>query len=138
MSDAAANKAILEQVYRRWHETRGGSLNEFFEIFADEILWGSLAHGAAPVAFTAQARGKSEVRGYFNGLLEGWHMVYYRVHHFIAEGERVVMVGATAWTNKATGKTCDTPKVDIWRFQNGRAIEFFEFYDTAGLLAAAT
>jgi len=25
---------------------------------------------------------------------------------------------------RATGKTCDTPKVDVWRFQDGRAVEF--------------
>lgn len=138
MSDPVANKAILDQIYRRWHETRGGSLDEFFEIFGEEINWGSLAHGEAPVSFTARAIGKGKVRGYFAGLLEGWSMIYYRVDHLIAEGDRVVMVGATAWTNKATGKTCDTPKVDVWRFHEGRAVEFFEYYDTAKLLAAAT
>jgi len=138
MSDPATNKAILENAYRRWHETRGGCVDEFFEIFGDEIRWGSLAHGAAPVAFTARALGRSEVRGYFDGLLAAWTMIYYRVDHLIAEDDRVVMVGATAWTNKATGKTCDTPKVDVWRFHEGRAIEFFEYYDTAMLLAAAT
>jgi len=138
MSDPATNKAILATTYQRWHETRGGSVDEFFEIFGEKIRWGSLAHGAAPVSFTARAIGKAEVRGYFDGLLEVWSMVYYRVDHLIAEGDRVVMVGATAWTNKATGKTCDTPKVDVWRFDAGRAVEFFEYYDTARLLAAAS
>src|SRR4051812_16790222 len=138
MSDPVANKALLANAYHRWHETRGGCVDEFMDIFADEISWGSLAQGAEPAAFTAKAVGKAEARGYFDALLAGWSMEYYRVDHLIAEGDRVVMVGATAWTNKGTGKICDTPKVDVWRFQDGRAVEFYEYYDTAKLFAAAT
>jgi ketosteroid isomerase-like protein len=138
MSDAAANKALLADVYRRWHETRGGCLEEVIGIFADEIRFGSLAQGAAPVAFTALAIGKEQMRGYFAGLLSGWSMIHYTVDHMIAEGEHVAVIGSTAWTNKATGKVADTPKVDVWRLQNGRAVEFYEYYDTAKLFAAAT
>jgi ketosteroid isomerase-like protein len=30
-----------------------------------------------------------------------------------------------------------TPKVDVWRFRDGKAVEFSEFYDTAQAYAAA-
>ena len=58
-------------------------------------------------------------------------------HYFVAENDRVVVVGATKWTNKETGKAFETPKIDIWRFRDGRAIEFFEHYDTAQILDPA-
>jgi len=61
----------------------------------------------------------------------------YKVHYFVAESDCVVVVGATKWTNKETGKSFETPKIDIWRFRDGRAIEFFEHYDTAQILDAA-
>ncbi len=137
-SQAEANKALLETTYRRWHETKGGCLDELIGIFADEIKFGSLAEGAPPATFTAFAVGPHEMRHYFSQLLGGWSMVHYTVDYMIADGDRVAVVGSTAWTSKQTGKSVDTPKVDIWRFKDGRAVEFYEYYDTAKLFAAAT
>lgn len=137
MSDAAANKAVLEDLYRRWHDSKGGALEELIGLFDDNVKFGSLAEGAAPALFTARSIGKEEMRGYFAGLLGGWSMIHYTVDCLIADGDRVAVVGSTAWTNKATGKIVDTPKVDVWRFKDGRAIEFYEYYDTAKMFAAA-
>jgi len=48
------------------------------------------------------------------------------------------MRGSTAWRHKRTGKVADTPKVDFWRFRDGKAVEFYEYYDTAAVFAAAS
>lgn len=65
-------------------------------------------------------------------------MIDYVVDHYVAQDDRVVVIGHTAWRNKRTNKVTDTPKVDVWRFdESGKAIEFFEYYDTAGIVAAA-
>ena len=64
-------------------------------------------------------------------------MIHYTIDEYVAEGDRVVAIGSTAWKNRATGKVFDTPKVDVWRFENGRAIAFFELYDTAMVLETA-
>jgi ketosteroid isomerase-like protein len=138
MSDATPNKSTLEHIYRRWHETRGGSLEEMIDVFADDIEFGSLADGADPVAFTAPAKGKEQMRGYFNGLLTDWSMIHYTIDHMIAEGDRIAAVGSTAWIFKATGKKVETRKVDVWRFKDGRVVEFYEYFDTAKLFAATT
>lgn len=137
MPDAAANKAALETIYRRWHESKGGALEELIGIFDDTVQFGSLAEGTSPAVFTARAVGTTEMRGYFSGLLSSWSMIHYTVDTMIAEGDRVAVVGSTAWTNKTTGKTVETPKVDVWTFRNGRAVAFYEYYDTAKLFAAA-
>jgi len=31
----------------------------------------------------------------------------------------------------------ETPKVDFWRFRDGKAVEFYEYFDTACVAAAA-
>jgi ketosteroid isomerase-like protein len=41
---------------------------------------------------------------------------------------------STAWRNKKAGKVCETRKVDVWRFRDGRAIEFYEYFDTTKLI----
>ena len=45
--------------------------------------------------------------------------------------------GSTPWRNVRTGRRAETPKVDVWRFPDGKAVEFFEYYDTAKLAEAA-
>ena len=77
------------------------------------------------------------MKAYFDGLLTDWTMVHYTVDEYIAQGDTVVARGACAWTNKTTGKIAETPKVDFWRFRDGKAVEFYEYFDTACVAAAA-
>jgi uncharacterized protein len=56
---------------------------------------------------------------------------------FIAEGDRVAVLGSTAWRNSKTGRAVDTAKADFWTFRDGKVVEFHELYDTAALIAGA-
>lgn len=138
MSNEEKNVAILREAYGQWHESRGKSVDQFLSVCDQTISFGSLPRGEAPMQFATQYNGREKLRGYFNDLLDQWSMNSYEVMEFIAQGDRVVMQGVCSWTNKATGKTCETPKVDIWRFRDGKAIEFYELFDTAAAFAAAT
>jgi ketosteroid isomerase-like protein len=73
---------------------------------------------------------------YFQTLARDWEMVSFDCDRFIDGGDDVVMVGRCAWRNRATGKIVDTPKVDIWRFENGRAVEFLEMFDSLAFMRA--
>src|SRR5436190_2042211 len=133
-----ANVAMLQEAYRRWHDTRGGSVDHWMTICDENIKFGSLAQGAERVEYLTAYKARDELKHYFEGLLRDWEMIDYVAEHFVAQGDRVVMLGRTSWRNKHTGKVCSTPKVDSWRFANGKAVEFYEYYDTAGVLAAMT
>ena len=138
MSNAAANKTILERAYKSRDQSKGKALEELLAVFSDNAQFGSLAGRAAPAAFVVPADGKTEMRGYFNELLTNWSMNYYKIDHMIAEGDRVAAIGSTGWTCKATGKKIDTPKVDVWTFKDGKAVAFYEYFDTAGMITAMT
>ena len=139
MPSVNPNVEILKPLYAKWHETKGGSVEDWMAILADEIDFRSLAMGQLEGGrFTAPRSSREAVRGYFEELLGEWKMVHFTVDEFIADGGRVCMIGSTAWTHKTSGKTVETPKVDVWRFENGKAVAFFEYYDTAGLVACAT
>jgi ketosteroid isomerase-like protein len=137
LSDEARNVAILKDAYERWHQTRGGSVEHWLGLVDHNISFGSLARGAPPLEFAAHYDSRDKLRAYFEGLVGGWTMIHYTVHEFIAQGDAVVMRGATSWRNKQTGKEAETPKVDFWRFRDGKAVEFYEYFDTAAVLAAA-
>ena len=136
MSDEAANVAVLKDAYRRWHDSRGGSVDHWMSICDENIKFGSLAQGATGVEYLTSYNARDELKKYFNGLLRDWEMIEYRPDEFVAQGDRVVMIGHCSWRARASGKVVTTPKADVWRFANGKAVEFYEFFDTAQVVAA--
>ena len=125
------NLGRLQQAYARWNETRGGSVDLWMTLVDDNIKFGSLAQHAPEMAFATDYSSGVALKKYFEGLLAEWEMIHYTVDEFVSEGEVVVMRGHCAWRHRKTGKNVETPKVDWWRFHEGRAIEFYEYFDTA-------
>jgi ketosteroid isomerase-like protein len=134
----AENVAMLRDAYAAWAQSRGKDCECWMNILADDASLASLADGAPEMAFSAQRTSRDQIRGYLDDLARDWDMVSFDMNDFIAQGDRVVVVGRVAWRNKATGKVAETPKVDVWRLENGKAVDFAEFYDTARSYAAAT
>ena len=134
ISDEANNVAVLKKAYRRWNDSRGGSVDHWMSICAENIAFGSLSQGAEPrVAYLTGYNARDELGRYFEGLARDWEMIEYKVNHLVAQQDRVVMLGHCSWRNKHTGKVVSTPKADSWRFANGKAVEV----DTAQVHAAA-
>lgn len=125
----------LRAAYKAWHDTKGGSIQTWLDLMADRLRFHSLANGAEHVEWTKQRRSKEEVRAYLQGLTATMTMIEYKVDRFVCEGNTVVVIGSTAWFHLKANKRVDTPKVDIWHFNEaGQAIEFTEYYDTAQLI----
>ncbi|MEM7225207.1 MAG: nuclear transport factor 2 family protein [Pseudomonadota bacterium] len=138
MSQEKDNVAILKDAYRRWHETRAASVDLWMDLMTDDIDFRSLAHGSQGMEFTKDCCSKDQVRDYFQGLTSDWEMIYYNADEFVAQDNRVVMIGSCSWRHRKNGNVIDTPKVDIFRMRDGKITAFFELYDTASVIAAAT
>jgi ketosteroid isomerase-like protein len=136
MSDEARNVELLKQAYSCWRDTRGQSCTQWIDICADRIAFGSLANGPPGANYMTAYQSRNDLQGYFDGLQRDWEMMEFEVDHFVAQSDRVVMLGRCAWKYRKTGKVVWTQKADSWRFENGKAVEFYEFYDTAQVLAA--
>lgn len=130
--------AKLKSAYQKWHDTRGQSADEWVTIMADDFAMRSVADGAPGMKFSAPRKGKAAAHDYFSALNEEWEMVYHTADEFLVDGDRVVVFGRVAFRHRGTGKTAESPVVHRWRFRDGQAVEFFEFYDTAKAFAAAT
>lgn len=136
MSDETRNVALLKHAYARWSETLGASAEEWLAICSETISFDSIARGPEGANYLTDYRGRDALRDYFAGLERDWQMIEFAAEHFVAQGDRVVMLGRCAWRYKKTGKVVWTHKADSWRFENGKAVEFFEYYDTAQVHAA--
>ena len=137
MGKEKENAALLRKSFETWHDTRGGSIDHWLQLFAEDVDFRSLAEGDNRLAFTKRRCARDEAAEYLHGLVAQLEMNEYRVDDYIAQGDRVVAIGSTAWTNRQTGKSFDTPKVDLVRFRDGQITEFFELYDTDQVMATS-
>ena len=128
----------IRAAYQAWHDTRGLSSKHWLELMSPNVRFRSLAAGAPGLEFTSDCACTSDVERYFGTLQQDWTMEHYTVDELFGSGDRVVMLGRMAWTHKRTGKRIDTPKADFLRMKDGKVVEFFEFYDTARAMAAAS
>ncbi len=137
MSQAEANKKILQEAYETWDRTKGGSVDHWMSLMADTVKVKSLADGRGGYKFTERIMSRDDMQRYFDGLIADMEMIHYTVDHYIAEGDMVVALGRTACRVKATGREFDTPKCDVVRMADGKIVSFYEFYDTAMAFEAA-
>jgi ketosteroid isomerase-like protein len=136
MAQEADNVAILKEGYKHWRDSKGGSVDHWMSICAENIKFGSLAQGRPKVEYLTSYSSRTELGRYFEGLNRDWEMIEYKAEEFVAQGDRVIMLGHCSWRHRQSGKVVSTPKADTWRFANGKAVEFYEFFDTAQLQAA--
>ena len=126
----------LKSAYQAWHDSRGASADEWMGLMADGVELRSVADGAPGLEFSAPRKGKHTAHGYFSALNNDWEMIYHYADEFLADGDRVVVFCRVSFRHRKTGKVAESPSVHRWRFLNGEAVEFFEFYDTAKAFAA--
>jgi ketosteroid isomerase-like protein len=131
MSEEERNVAILKEAYRLWHETKGKSVNHWISICADAIEFGSIAQNLRNVPYMTTYEDVAALAKYFAGLSLDWEMIEFRTENFVAQGDRVVMLGRCSWRAKRNGVVVWTPKADSFRMKNGKIVEYYEFFDTA-------
>jgi len=81
---------------------------------------------------------KDDVKRYFAGLTGDWEMIFYVIDEYIAQGDRVIALGRCSFKHGTTGKILETLKADFHKFRGDKICEFFEFYDAAKAIGAAT
>ena len=128
----------LKDAYRNWHETKGANLDQVLGLFDDEIEMHSVLEPDVPHELARVQRSREDAKNYFRALFDDWEMIAFPTEKVVADGDTVVWIGRCSWRNRHDGKMIDTPKVDIWTFRNGRAVRFFEMFDSLGFARAAS
>ena len=135
--EEALNVSIMRDAYAQWDGSKGGSVAHLMSLMADDIRWCSLGNGGAGQEFTAACIGKQDVPRYFEQLGAQWQLLGYEADEYVAQGDRVVMLGSCHWRHRGTGKEVHSPKADVLHFRAGKIVKFMEFYDTAQVAAAS-
>ena len=132
------NSALVREAWGKWHECKGADLSLWDSYMAEDIHLFSLADGGAAMPFATSRSGIEQVHLYLEGLTSAFAMDHWHIDQTVAEGDRVIAIGSTGWTNKQTGKAFVTPIVIVTRWRDGKMTEYGEYYDTAMVAASAS
>ena len=122
----------VADAYREWRESRGGNSDRIVAMMADGIEMRSVLDPALPDDLAADRKSIDEARAYFDVISRDWEMLDYPQEKIVADGDTVVWIGRCRWRHRFTGREIDTPKVDIWTFEDGKAVRFLEMFDSLG------
>lgn len=81
------------------------------------------------LSFTGKRQGCDQVAEYFRLASERQAMREFSPKEFIAQGDKVVVLGHGAWTAKDTGRDFDSDWVHVFTLKDGRIAAFREFMD---------
>lgn len=135
---ATENVEKLKKAYHVWHASLGQDPSEWLKITSPNLSLRSLGEGRPGMEFTKARNGREQLQDYLKEIHVDWIFLGLHVDEFIAQGDRVVMLGRGHLQSRRTGKEVKSPLVHVWRFQDGQAVDFFELYDTLSGLAAMT
>ncbi len=122
----------VADAYREWRESRGRNADQVIAMMADEIEMRSVLDPELPDDLAADRKSREEAREYFEVLARDWEMVDYPQEKIVGDEDTVVWIGRCHWRHRGTGREINSPKVDIWTFRDGKAVRFFEMFDSLG------
>src|SRR3954467_5428091 len=128
--------ARLRHAYALWAESGGTRSDQWIDLLSDMIEMRTVLTPDLPDELAASRRTLSGALEYFQTVARDWEMIHFTVDRFVDGGDDVVMVGRCGWRNRATGRIVDTPKVDVWHFESGKAVTFLEMFDSLGFVRA--
>ena len=134
--DARKPAARLRDAYALWSQSSGTRSDQWIALLSDGIEMRSVLTPDLPDDLAATRRTLSGALEYFQTVARDWEMINFICDRFVDGGNDVVMVGRCAWRNRATGRVVDTPKVDVWRFEDGKAVSFLEMFDSLAFVRA--
>lgn len=124
------NVQIVKDAYAAFGR---GDIQGLLALLAEDVEWISPG-GALPPAGTY--RGRAAVAGFFQKLSEVLEFSSFEPREFVAEGDRVLVVGFDSWRAKATNRTFEGHWVMAFTVRNGKVTNVREYVDTLGVARA--
>lgn len=120
------NIEIVQDAYNKFGT---GDIAGLLENCSEDINWQTPEIENA--AFTGKRRGHAEVGEFFAQLDAAEEFSKFEPTEFIAQGDRVVVLGKSAVTVRETGKSYETDWVHVFSVKDGKITGFLEFFDNA-------
>jgi ketosteroid isomerase-like protein len=124
--DAQQNKQRVQEAYQLFLK---GDIQGVIDRCHDDAEWTSPESDYIP--FAGMFRGKQGIAEFFSKLGASAHPQRFEPQEFIAEGDKVVVLGQATWQVKPTGRSFDTPFIHVFTMRDGKVARFEAHADTA-------
>jgi ketosteroid isomerase-like protein len=125
------NVVLMRSLYEAYSRRDPAPL---FENLGEAVQFHFVAH-PDHFTFAGSHTGRDGVQRALELIAQEYDWLVYQARDFIAEGDRVVALTDGVIQHRASGKELPMRMVDIIRIEDGRIVEFTEFFDSAAMLA---
>jgi uncharacterized protein len=129
--EASTNAAVVRQFY----EALGsGDMPAVLDLLSDDVEW--VYQGPPAIPFAGTRHGREGVAEFFSVLGETLEFERFEPGEFVAQGDRVVVVGFERNLIKSTGRAFEQEWVHDFTLREGKISKVRSFEDTAAYVEA--
>ena len=125
------NVDVVRQLYSDFGE---GNVEGILNVLTEDVAWKEPPAGKSPLAGTWN--GHEGVAEFFRIVDEVSETEDFRPKEYIAQGNKVVVLGYYRFLAKSTGKRWESEWAMVWTLRDGKIAEFQFFGDTGAEAAA--
>jgi ketosteroid isomerase-like protein len=118
---AQRNRQTIERVYRA---IEAGDQAALFGILADDVVF----HEAASLPYGCTKTGKDGALAGVEGMFSAWSHLRVDIEEFATAGDIVIAYLNMRGTARATGQVYEGPTAELFRFKDGKVIEWRPIY----------
>ena len=125
------NRQIVEQAYVTF---KAGDIPTLLQSMSENVTW--QLPEIENVPFSGKRQGRGAVGEFFSTLASLMDAHSFEPREFIAESDKVVVLGHYVWQVKANGRTFEGDFAHVFTVRNGQIVAFHEYMDSAALAKA--
>jgi ketosteroid isomerase-like protein len=131
--NAQENTRLVQQAYQ---SIKAGDMQALLNTLATDVQW--QLPEMENVLFAGMWQGREAIRQFFSNVFEVQDVVEFEPEEYIAQGDKVVVLGRFLMRIKATGKDFGSDWAQVWTVKDGKVTRFYEYVDTAVVSRAHT
>jgi ketosteroid isomerase-like protein len=120
------NVQVVQDAYGKF---TSGDIEGLLNLLSEDVHWQTPEIENAP--FGGTRRGLDGVGEFFASLAESEETTRFEPTEFIAQGDRVVVLGKYGATVRETGRSYESDWVHVFTVRDGKILNFVEFFDNA-------
>jgi uncharacterized protein len=125
------NRQLVEQAYTNF---KNGDIPTLLQSMSEDITW--QLPEVENVPFAGKRHGRSAVAQFFSTLASLQDARSFEPREFIAQGNKVAVLGHYVWQVKANGRTYECDFAHVFTVRGGQIVAFHEYTDTAAAAKA--
>ncbi|HEV2707592.1 MAG TPA: nuclear transport factor 2 family protein [Pyrinomonadaceae bacterium] len=130
-----AEQENVERVQAAYAAFQRGDIEGLLGFMTDDIDW-DVPGSREAIPYAGRQRGHAGVTQFFSTLAQTEDISHFEPREFIAQGDKVVVLGNYKGRVKASNRTYDIDWLHIFTLRGDRIAAFREFVDTAALADA--